>query len=118
MESEGSRKLNVKAILFVLLLGAFTALFNVNILNVALPKLMGEMHIAADTAQWLTTSYVLVVGIFVPVTAFLIHTFTTKQLFLGAMTIFFIGILCAVFSTSFTALLVSRIIQALGVSVL
>lgn len=111
-------KYNTKAIMFVLLLGSFISLFNETILNVAFPKLMIEMHITATTAQWLTTGYVLVVGILVPVTAFLIHTFTTKQLFLTAMIIFLIGTICAVFSNTFTALLISRIIQALGTGML
>jgi DHA2 family lincomycin resistance protein-like MFS transporter len=109
---------NVKAIMLVLLLGSFISLFNETILNVAFPKLMVEMHIAATTAQWLTTGYVLVVGILVPVTAFLIHTFTTKQLFLSAMIIFLVGTIFAVLSTSFSALLISRIIQALGTGML
>lgn len=109
---------NVKVIMFVLLLGSFISLFNETILNVALPKLMAEMNITATTVQWLTTGYVLVVGILVPVTAFLIHTFTTKQLYLSAMTIFLAGTILAVFSTSFGALLVSRIVQALGTGML
>ncbi|AWI04784.1 MDR family MFS transporter [Clostridium drakei] len=116
--TEEKQQCNAKAIMFVLLLGSFIALFNETILNVAFPKLMVEMHITATTAQWLTTGYVLVVGILVPVTAFLIHTFTTKQLFLSAMIIFLIGTLCAVFSNTFTALLISRIIQALGTGML
>jgi len=109
---------NVKAIMFVLLIGSFISLFNETILNVAFPTLMVEMHITATTAQWLTTGYVLVVGILVPVTAFLIHTFTTKQLFLSAMTLFLIGTIMAVFSTSFSALLISRLIQASGTGML
>jgi DHA2 family lincomycin resistance protein-like MFS transporter len=116
--TEKKPKYNAKAIMFVLLLGSFIALFNETILNVAFPKLMVEMHITATTAQWLTTGYVLVVGILVPVTAFLIHTFTTKQLFLSAMILFLIGTLCAVFSSTSTALLISRIIQALGTGML
>ncbi|HEY8803760.1 MAG TPA: MDR family MFS transporter, partial [Clostridium sp.] len=93
-------------------------LINETTLNVALPTLMVEMHITATTAQWLTTGYVLVVGILVPVTAFLIHTFTTKQLFLSAMTLFLVGTILAVFSTSFPGLLISRLIQASGTGML
>lgn len=109
---------NVKAIMFVLLLGGFIALFNETILNVAFPKLMVEMHVSASTVQWLTTGYVLVVGILVPITAFLMHTFTTKQLYVGAICLFLFGTLCAVFSNSFTTLLISRLVQALGTGML
>ncbi|PJI08615.1 MULTISPECIES: MDR family MFS transporter [Clostridium] len=109
---------NAKAMISVLLLGSFLALFNETILNVAFPKLMVEMHVSATTVQWLTTGYVLVVGILVPVTAFLMHTFTTKNLYIGAISLFLLGTICAVFSNSFTALLISRLIQALGTGML
>lgn len=109
---------NANAILAVLLLGGFISLFSETILNVAFPKLMLEMNISATTVEWLTTGYVLVVAILVPVTAFLINTFTTKQLFLSAMILFFIGSLCAALSTSFIVLLISRLIQASGTGML
>lgn len=109
---------NVKAIMFVLLLGGFVSLFNETILNVAFPKLMVEMHVSAATVQWLTTGYVLVVGILVPITAFLMHTFTTKELYVGAICLFLLGTLCAVLSNSFTTLLISRLVQALGTGML
>lgn len=117
-DEEKETHYNAKSIMFVLLLGSFISLFNETILNVALPTLMLEMHITAISAQWLTTGYVLVVGILVPVTAFLIHTFTTKQLYVCAMIIFLIGTVLAVFSTSFPALLISRIVQACGTGML
>lgn len=109
---------NTKAIMFVLLLGCFIGMFNETILNVALSKLMLEMHISAITAQWLATGYVLVVGVLVPITAFLMHTFTTKQLYVSAMILFLLGTICAACSNSFTLLLISRLIQASGAGML
>lgn len=109
---------NVKAMMSVLLFGGFLSLFNETILNVAFPKLMVEMHVSATTVQWLTTGYMLVVGILVPITAFLIHSFNTKQLFLTAMLLFLAGSVFAVFSPSFTLLLISRMIQATGTGML
>lgn len=70
-----SRKYNKKVIMFTLLLGSFIALFNETILNIAFPKLMAEMNVGATTVQWLTTGYVLVIAILMPVTAFLMNTF-------------------------------------------
>lgn len=115
---EEKKTYNVKAIMLVLIIGSFISLFNETILNVALPELMVQMSITASTAQWLTSGYILVVGMLVPVTAFLIHSYTTKQLFLSAMTLFLIGTIFAVFSTSFATLLISRIIQASGTGML
>lgn len=75
---------------------------------------MEEIHVTATTIQWLATGYVLIVAILIPITAFLIHSFNTKPLFLIAMILFLAGILFAVFSTSFTTLLISRMIQTTG----
>lgn len=108
----------VKKIMAVLLFGGFLSLFNETILNVALSDIMSEMHVTATTVQWLSTGYVLVVAIMVPVSAFLIHTFTTKQLYLGAMGLFLFGTTAAAFSPAFPLLLASRMIQATGTGLL
>lgn len=112
--TETPPKYNVKGIMFTLLLAGFLSLFNETVLNVAFPTLMKEMNVTALTVQWLITGNVLVVGILVPVTAFLLHTFTTKQLYLSSILFLLLGTVCAIFSKSFTALLISRIIQAFG----
>jgi MFS transporter, DHA2 family, lincomycin resistance protein len=112
------KKLNVKAIMFILMFGGFLSLFNETILNVALSKLMAEMHVSATTVQWLSTGYVLIVAIMVPASAFLIHTFTTKQLYIGAMAIFLTGTILAALSINFPFLLAARMIQAIGTGLL
>lgn len=112
------REYNVKAMMAILLFGGFLSLFNETILNVALSKLMIEMHVTATTVQWLSTGYVLVVAIMVPTSAFLINTFTTKRLYLGAMGLFLAGTILAAISTCFPLLLAARMIQAAGTGLL
>ena len=109
-----NKKFNILPIMLVLLLGGFISLINETILNVALSKLMVEMNVTAGTIQWLATAYMLVIAISVPVTAFLIKTFTTKQLYISAMMLFLIGTISAALSSSFLMLLLSRMIQAAG----
>ncbi|SHL58733.1 MFS transporter, DHA2 family, lincomycin resistance protein [Anaerocolumna jejuensis DSM 15929] len=111
-------KINVKAVMAILLFGGFLSLFNETILNVALSKLMAEMGVTATTIQWLSTGYVLIVAIMVPTSAFLINTFTTKNLYLGAMTFFFAGTILAVFAINFPMLLAARMVQAIGTGLL
>lgn len=117
-ETKKKKEYNVKVIMAVLLFGGFLSLFNETILNVALSKLMAEMNVTAITIQWLATGYMLIVAISVPTSAFLIHTFTTKRLYLGAMTLFLTGTVLAVFSTSFPMLLFARMVQATGTGIL
>ena len=106
--------INTKAIVAVLVFSAFIAVFNETILNVALSPLMVEMKVTAGTIQWIITAYMIVVAVLVPVTAFLIQSFETKQLYLGAMTLLLLGTICAACSGSFVMLLISRMLQASG----
>ncbi|QTH44561.1 multidrug efflux MFS transporter [Cohnella sp. LGH] len=100
--------------LAALLVGAFVSILNETLLNIAYPQLMGEFGVSSSTVQWLSTGYLLVIGILVPVTALLQQWFTTRQLFLSAMALFLSGtIVCAV-APWFGMLLAGRIVQALG----
>lgn len=82
------------------------------------PTLMREFNVPSSTVQWLTTGFMLTNGIMIPVTAFLTETFTTRQLFLYAMSMFFAGSLACALAPSFALLLAGRIIQACGAGVL
>ncbi|WP_311794826.1 MFS transporter [Alicyclobacillus acidiphilus] len=110
--------LNRTMIMIVMVSGAFVSILNETLLNVALPPIMRELHIAATTAQWLTTGYMLTNGVLIPVTAFLIQRFTTRTLFLTAMSLFAVGTLIAAVSPDFGFLLVGRVVQASGAAIM
>ncbi|MNX23777.1 putative multidrug resistance protein EmrY [compost metagenome] len=105
-------------IVISLMIGAFLALLNETLLGVALTDLMQDLKVSYSTIQWLTTGYMLLIGILVPVTALLIQWFTTRQIFISAMVLFFAGTLIAGLSPSFGVLLVARLVQALGTGLL
>ncbi|MBO1623826.1 MDR family MFS transporter [Bacillus arachidis] len=101
-------------ILIALLLGAMVALLNETLLGNALTVLMREFDVTASTIQWLSTAYMLVVGVLVPITALLQQWFTTRQMFLTAMLTFLVGTLIAGFAPTFAVLLIGRIVQAIA----
>ncbi|UVI30734.1 DHA2 family efflux MFS transporter permease subunit [Paenibacillus spongiae] len=101
-------------IVAALIIGAFVAILNETLLNIAFPDLMKEFGIGPSTIQWLSTVYMLVIGILVPVTALLQQWFTTRQMFLSAMILFLAGTVICAAAPSFELLLVGRIVQALG----
>ncbi|WP_340021173.1 DHA2 family efflux MFS transporter permease subunit [Paenibacillus sp. FSL K6-1096] len=105
-------------IIAALLIGAFVALLNQTLMNVALPKMMEDLNILANTAQWLTTGFMLVNGVLVPVSAYLVEKFTTRQLFTTAMMLFSIGTLVCAIGTGFEMIMVGRVIQAVGAGIL
>lgn len=108
----------VVPLIAVLLTGAFVAILNETLMNVAITPIMHALDITKGMAQWLTTSYLLVIAILVPVSAFLIQRFTTRQLYLTAMGLFGIGTVIAGFAPVFPVLLLGRIIQAAGTGIL
>ncbi|OCT16149.1 MFS transporter [Paenibacillus pectinilyticus] len=105
-------------LLFVMILGAFIAVLNQTIMGVALPELMVDFKIAASTAQWLTTGYMLVNGVLIPITAYLMQRFTTRELFLTSMIVFLAGTIVSAMANGFDILLVGRLIQAAGAGII
>lgn len=103
------------AILFV---GTFVAFLNNTLLNIALPTLMVEFNVEASTVQWLSTGFMLVSGILVPASAFFITRFANRSLFIFAMSLFTVGTALATFAPEFWVLILARMIQAAGTSVL
>lgn len=101
-------------IVAALIIGAFVAILNETLLNIAFPDLMADFKITESTVQWLATAYMLVVGMLVPVTALLQQWFTTRQMFIGAMVMFLAGTVISAFAPEFGVLLAGRVVQALG----
>ncbi|MBT2758462.1 DHA2 family efflux MFS transporter permease subunit [Mesobacillus foraminis] len=105
-------------ILAVLMIGAFIAFLNNTLLNIALPSIMVELDVDASTVQWLTTGFMLVNGIMIPTTAFLIQKYSVRRLFLVAMSLFTIGTLIAGVAHAFPVLLTARMVQASGTAIM
>ncbi|WP_144548183.1 DHA2 family efflux MFS transporter permease subunit [Bacillus sp. X1(2014)] len=105
-------------ILAVLMVGAFIAFLNNTLLNIALPSIMKDLEIEAATVQWLTTGFMLVNGILIPLSAYLIQKFSVRQLFLAAMILFTIGTILAGFAHAFPLLLTGRMVQASGSAIM
>ncbi|MFC7440223.1 DHA2 family efflux MFS transporter permease subunit [Laceyella putida] len=105
-------------LLTVLMLGMFLAVLNQTLLNVAIPHLIHEFNVEATTAQWLMTGYMLVNGILIPLSAYLIERFGIRTLFLLAMVFFTGGALLCGIAPNFSIMLIGRLIQAVGGGIL
>ncbi|RFU61763.1 DHA2 family efflux MFS transporter permease subunit [Peribacillus glennii] len=105
-------------ILAVLMIGAFIAFLNNTLLNIALPSIMKDLDVVASTVQWLTTGFMLVNGILIPTTAFLIQKYSVRRLFLVAMGLFTVGTIIAGIAHTFPILLAGRMVQASGTAIM
>lgn len=105
-------------ILAVLIVGAFIAFLNNTLLNIALPSIMADLEIEPSTVQWLTTGFMLVSGIMIPLSAYLIQKYSVRRLFLTAMGLFTAGTILAGVAHIFPVLLAGRMIQASGTAIM
>lgn len=105
-------------IALVMMFGTFVGSLASTLVSPALPTIMEDFNITATVGQWLTTVYMLVLGVMIPSTAYLVNRFTTRQLFLTCMCIFSLGSAIALIGHNFELLLFARILQAIGAGIL
>ncbi len=74
-----------------MIVGCFFSTLNQTLLNVALSDLMEIFNVTANKIQWLATGFMLVNGVLVPLTAYLMKRFSTRQLFIASMLFLLIG---------------------------
>jgi len=105
-------------IITILMVGAFISFLNNTFLNVALPSIMKDLDVKMSTVQWLTTGFMLVNGIMIPTTAFLIQKYSVRRLFLTAVGLFTAGTIVGAIAPTFSILLLARMTQASGSAIL
>lgn len=105
-------------VIWLLLAAAFVVILNETIMSVALTDLMRDLAISARLAQWLTTAFMLTMAVVIPITGFLLQRFTTRQVFIAAMTLFSLGTFLAACSPGFWMLLGARVVQASGTAIM
>ncbi|GAA4145835.1 DHA2 family efflux MFS transporter permease subunit [Leifsonia shinshuensis] len=105
-------------VIWLLLAATFVVILNETIMSVAIPKLMDDLHIDALAAQWLSTAFMLTMAVVIPITGFLLQRFTTRQVFITAMSLFSLGTLVAAIAPGFSILVVARVIQACGTAIM
>lgn len=118
MQNQTLPKSQRNMIVAVMIVSAFVAILNQTLLNTALPHIMKGLHITENTSQWLVTGFMLVNGVMIPLTAFLMDKIKTRPLFLMAMGIFLIGSIVAALAPTFPILMLARVIQAIGAGVI
>ena len=97
---------------------AFLATFNETFLNVAFTPIMADFGVNVGTVQWLTTGYLLVAAVFVPVANVLYHRFPTRGLFVSVVALMVVGSIVGALAPTFGVLLLGRLLQAVGTGLL
>lgn len=93
---------------------SFCGVVSETAMNVTFPTLMTEFAIATDTVQWVTTGYLLVLALVITLSSYLKRNFTSRTLFLTAMSCFIAGTALCFWSPSFWSLIAGRMLQGIG----
>lgn len=102
----------------LLVLATFVVMLNETIMINAIPRLMSSLGVTAESAQWLSTAFMLTMAAVIPVTGWLLRRVTTRRAFAIAMGAFLVGTLVSAAAPSFGVLLLGRITQASGTAVM
>lgn len=86
-------------------------------MNVTFPLLIKEFRVTTSEIQWVTTIYLLMISVIVPISSYLNQNFSSRNLFITANLFFLLGVLINCFSASFSLLLLGRLLQGVGTGV-
>jgi predicted MFS family arabinose efflux permease len=104
----------MKSRLFILTLGAFAIGTDGFIIAGITSSLVNDLGISYAAAGQLVTVFAFVVAIFAPILATVTANMNRKHLLVGTLGVFTIGNLISALAPSFTWLMISRVIAAIG----
>ncbi len=109
-----TEKGHIYALFAIVVLATALGALTQPVMNAMMGGVVATFAVGPEVGQWLTTIYMLGMGITVPVVTYLSQKFTTKQLTYGALAIFLVGSFVAMVAPSFWVLFLGRILQAIA----
>src|SRR5829696_6957815 len=82
----------------------------------AIPDIITEFNISYNTASWILTAYLIAGAVMTPIAGKLSDIYGRKKIVLIIMIIYIIGISLGGLSSNITILIISRVIQGIGIS--
>jgi EmrB/QacA subfamily drug resistance transporter len=104
----------VLKIAIVLIVGAMAVIFDTTIVSVALHTLATELHTSVDTIQWVSTAYLLALGVTIPLVGWAQQRFGGKRVWLAALLIFLVGSVLCSLAWDAPSLIAFRAVQGIG----
>lgn len=98
----------------VLLVGGLAVIFDSTIMSIALKTLAVDLGVSVGTIQWVTTAYLLALGVAIPVVGWAQARFGGKKLWMIALTVFMLASIACSLAWDAPSLIVFRVIQGLG----
>ncbi|MES2614133.1 MAG: MDR family MFS transporter [Bdellovibrionota bacterium] len=102
----------IVSLIYVFIL--FLDRMDITITNVAMPTFAKDFHIPVTQTDWIATSFLIALGVAMPVSGWLSHRYGSKNIFIIANILFtFSSALCAL-SWNLESLIFFRVLQGIG----
>ncbi|MGL4694380.1 MFS transporter [Enterococcus larvae] len=86
-------------------------------MNVTFPTLITQFNISTVQVQWVTTIYLLMISIIVPLSSYLTKNYSMKNLFTSAIILFILGVSINCIPINFSLLLMGRVFQGIATGI-
>ena len=108
-------KLNSRMQLIILfIIAASLVTIAQSIITTGVVYLMSDFSVSSTQAQWSYSVFLLIVGVMIPLSAYISRRFNAKTIFFFSLSIFLLGSIICYFSTSLIILIIGRILQGIG----
>jgi EmrB/QacA subfamily drug resistance transporter len=84
------------------------------IITTGVVYLMSDFSVSSTQAQWSYSAFLLVVGVMIPLSAYISRRFSARAIFFFSLVIFLLGSVICYFSTSLIILIIGRVLQGIG----
>jgi len=98
----------------VLVAGGLAVIFDSTIMSIALATLATDLDVPVSTIQWVTTAYLLALGVAIPIVGWAQARLGGKRLWMIALTIFLLASIACSLAWDAPSLITFRVIQGLG----
>ena len=93
-----------------------TVFFSETMLLPAIPEIIKDLNISYGTAAWIFSAYLIVAAVMTPIAGRLSDLFGKKKVLLSLLVIYIAGLTAGGFADNITFLLITRIIQGVGLA--
>ena len=116
--SDNKNTISTSAWITLAILGSsiLITMYGETMLLPAIPEIITEFNISYNTAPWILTAYLIAGAVMTPIAGKLSDIYGRKKMVLIIMIIYIIGISLGGLSSNITILIISRVIQGIGIS--
>ncbi|MFW0792527.1 MDR family MFS transporter [Gordonia sp. CPCC 205515] len=102
----------------VLIVGGIAVIFDSTIVSIALDTLARDLNVSVSTIQWVSTGYLLALGVTIPVVGWAQARFGGKRLWLSGLVLFMVASIACSLAWNATSLIAFRVVQGVGGGIL